>query len=89
MSDNLHPVDELFRLRSEKAAIEARIDELRAMVIDMTPAEREGREAKARVTKQQRSRLDHKAIVYQMGQKWVDEHSTKSEIEIVRVERRK
>ena len=52
----------------------------------MTPAEREGREARAKVITQQRSRLDHKSIVYEMGQKWVDEHSTKSEFNVVRLE---
>ena len=33
MNDNLHPADELLRLRSEKAAIEGRIDELRDMLL--------------------------------------------------------
>ncbi|MFA7441680.1 MAG: hypothetical protein WCZ66_12060 [Sphingomonadaceae bacterium] len=88
MIDNLHPVDELLQRRAERNALDARIDELRGMILSMEPSEREGREACARVVTQQRSKLDHKAIVYEMGQKWVDEHSVKSEISIVRVEPR-
>lgn len=87
MTDNLHPVDELFRLRSEKTVIETRIDELRAMTADMEPAERTGREARAVVVEQKRVKPDIAKIRYEMGGKWLDERSTISTVNMVKVSR--
>lgn len=87
MTDNLHPVDELFRLRADKGAIENRIEELRAMIIDMPPAERVGREARATVTAKERQKLDLERVRYDMGQRWIDERSTSQAFNIVKVNR--
>lgn len=87
MTDNLHPVDELFRLRSEKAVIEMRVDELRRMIAEMEPGERIGREAAATIVEQKRQKLDTAKIKYEMGGKWFDEHSTVSTVNMVKVTR--
>jgi len=83
---NNHPVDELLRLRGEKAAIEKRIDELRDLIIAMKPAERAGATAVARVVTQNRRSLDMKAVIYEMGEKWVDDRSTVKQMHAVRLE---
>lgn len=85
MSDNRHPVDELFRLRAEKVALEARIDELRDLVLELPQREREGTEARATIIEQERGKIDLNRVRYEMGQKWIDDRSSKATITIVKV----
>lgn len=86
MSDNLHPADELLALRGEIKTLQDRADACRTLLIEMKPAEREGRGAYAEVIDRENSRLDMAKIRYEMGQKWIDQHSLKTPYKLVKVE---
>lgn len=85
MTDNLHPVDELFSVRNEITKLKAREEELKALILDLDPRERFGRNAEASVTKTDRHTIDTKAIREEMGDDWVEARSKVSTSTVFRV----
>lgn len=85
MTDNLHPVDELFAVRAEIAKLKAREEDLKKLVMDMAPRERFGRDAEASVSQSERSSIDTKALRAEMGDEWVDARSKVSTVTTIRV----
>lgn len=84
MADNLHPVDELYALRRELAAINKRIEELRKLILDLPINERAGSTATALVIERNRTIIDAKTIGAEMGDDWLAARSTTSIVTHVR-----
>ena len=78
MTDNMHPADELHALRQQKSELDRRIKEVRALLLELPPQERLGSKYAAEVICQERTVFDKAAITKEMGQAWVDAHSTQT-----------
>ena len=64
---NVHPADELAAVREEIKQLQGVESDLRAKLLAMTDAEREGDQYRAYVTASTRTSIDMKAIVAALG----------------------
>lgn len=85
MTDNMHPADELYELRRQKGEIDRRIKEVRTLLLELPPEEREGSWYAADVVCQKRTVLDKATITKEMGKDWVDARSTTATSQMVRL----